>query len=264
METINRYIDESLAGIANGKLMSDFRKKILSELTERANELTHRGLRDNKVIYDLIISEHPDLRKEYSDYSEGIKRKKREKNARKKKILFSVLYVLIIVLAYLAISFISKAWDKTWLIILGGITAIITFFIVTSFRKLLSRGRTGNFAARVLTAADIMLLSVFVFLLCAVVFSVPRSWLIILGGVAVMLAADGVIAYVTKQKLAIINILLYVPGIAAMLYVIGGIAGFIPWHPGWLIMPAAVIIDVIIIICAVAANSKYTYEEEEE
>lgn len=263
LEKINSYIDSSLSGIAAGKNMLDFRKKLLDELTERANELTRKGLRDNNVIYDLIISEHPDIRAEFTEYTAAKQKKKKAKASARLRILCSVGIILACVIAFLICGFAAGAWSRAWLIILAGVLVSAFIFMADGAKKLYSKGAAGVFGARVILAVGIMLASVFAFLTALTVFGIGRSWLIILGGVAVMLIADGIFAAASKQKLAVLNYLAYVPAVAAMIYVILGITRAVPWHPGWLIMPFAVLADIVIIICAVIRNSKYSYEEEE-
>lgn len=263
MEKINRYIDSSLSGIPDNEKSIKFRKRLLDELTDRANELTQKGLRDNNVIYDLIISEHPDIRGEYESYSSAITKKKKAAAAARIRALSSVLILAASVLIFLISGFAGIPWGKAWLIILAAVLAAVFIHMINGARSLCAKGAAGKFGARIILAVIIMLISVFAFLTALIVFGISKSWLIILGGVAAAFIADGIFAAVSKQKLAILNYLAYIPAVAAMIYVILGILHVIPWHPGWLIMPAAVAADIIVIICAVIRNSKYTYEEEE-
>ena len=69
---------------------------------------------------------------------------------------------------------------------------------------------------------------------------------------------------ITHQKFAIINYLLYVPAVAAMVYVIFGILRVVSWNPGWLIMVASVVLDIIVMVIAVVRNKSFKVGEVED
>ena len=61
MKDFIEYIESSCSGIADTPTLYRYKKKILDEITERANEITHSGLKDEAVLCDLIKDEYPDL-----------------------------------------------------------------------------------------------------------------------------------------------------------------------------------------------------------
>lgn len=93
-------------------------------------------------------------------------------------------------------------------------------------------------------------------------FDPPHIWTVFIGGVIVLLIADAVFAAVTRQKLAVINYLLYIPAAAALLYVILGAVGAIPWSPGWMIVLLGVLVDLFVIAGVMVNNSRYKYKPE--
>ena len=65
MKDFIEYIESSCSGIADTPTLYRYKKKILDEITERANEITHSGLKDEAVLCDLIKDEYPDLQEPY-------------------------------------------------------------------------------------------------------------------------------------------------------------------------------------------------------
>ncbi len=94
----------------------------------------------------------------------------------------------------------------------------------------------------------------------AALLHIPNSWLIVIAGIAAIFVADSIYIAVTGQKLAVIFYLAYIPAFAAMIYIIFSAAGFIPWSPGWVLIPLSLIIDVTVIAVLVIRNKKIARE----
>ena len=62
------YIEDSCKNIKDSHIAYKYKRKILDEMTERANEVTGAGLRDEKVLADLLADEYPDLEKNFYVY----------------------------------------------------------------------------------------------------------------------------------------------------------------------------------------------------
>lgn len=103
-------------------------------------------------------------------------------------------------------------------------------------------------------AMDVMVVAVAVFLFCLSALNLEHSWLIVILGVASMFIADAVFAVKTKQKLAIMNILIYMPVVATMLYIILSGFGLVPWNTGWLLIIVSLILNLIIIFTKLTKN----------
>src|SRR5699024_11421463 len=78
MESFIDYIENTLQGERDDATLYHFKRQLLDKMTERANEITHSGLHDEKVLSDLIISEYPDLPGAYQKYRVAAKRERRE------------------------------------------------------------------------------------------------------------------------------------------------------------------------------------------
>lgn len=264
MEKIIDYIEDSLAGIPDDGTLYRYKRKILNEMDERADEITHAGLKDEQVLADLLCDEYGDLKAGFRKFAEEERLKKRARSRRKAILIGTPLYVLLLTAIYLGVSFLIGHWAQTWLIMVGGIFLLILFLSGIGVKKLCGMRRLFHPIARILVAIDVMLVAVFVFLFCLMLFDPPHIWVVIIAGVIALLIADAIFAAVTHQKLAIINYLLYVPAGAALLYVILGGVHAVPWNPGWMIVLLGVLADILIVAGVMINNSRYIYKQEVE
>ncbi len=265
MDSFIDYIENTLKDVPDeDNSLYRYKRKLFDTMTERANEVTQSGLRDEKVLSDLIISEHPDLKKDYENFYLADRAKRKAENFRKFLLVGSVCYILLLTVLYLGVSFITHNWAQTWLIMLGGITLLVDYLFTVGAKAIARLKVIFHPIARVMLAFNIMLTATFIFLCCVVIFHLPMSWIIYLTAVIFIFAADAAFLALTKRKLAIINYLLYIPGAMSMIYVILGLLDVIPWDPGWLLMILAVIIDILIVVGIIVENSKYIYKQEVE
>ena len=258
------YIEESCAGIEDGAVLYKFKRELLAEMTDRANEITHSGLKDEQVLCDLIKDEYPDICGDYNKYALKEKRKRRAKLKRRLIAICSSAAAVALLTAFIVISVITRRWDVTWLIPVGGLFLGIIYFTHFVIRKLFKMRRLFHPIARILTAGCVMLFTTFAFLFCLVMTSMPNSWAIFPMGVILMLVIDAILAHFTHQRLAVINYIIYIPFIAALLYVVLGAYYIVPWSPGWLIVVLGVPVDMIVMIATIIHNSKYIYRQEVE
>ena len=261
MANFIEYVDKSLESFEQTKSLYQYRQKVIAEMTARANELISKGIKDENVITQLIISEYPNLAEDYGKtVGETIKKKKSAKNL-KAAVIGGAAYVLGLVLTYLGVSFRTGTWDKSWLIMVMGILLPALFLI--AFVALKKKGESKSFSvvSRLLLALAIILGAVLLFLFLFFVAGVSKSWLVFLFAVPVALVADAVFSIVTKQKFAVATYMLYIPVCAALLYVSLCLTGLLSWHPGWLMIVLAVIVDLVILVVNVLKNNKNTEEE---
>lgn len=259
------YIEGALqnAPDKNGTLYR-YKRRVLDQMTARAAEVTHAGLRDDKVLTDLLISEFPDLSGGYARFC-AEDQKERHKKLVNKVMLFGTpaLAILLLVL-FLAVSFLTDAWRLTWLIFADGFLLWAVFLLGVGVARLTAMRRLMHPIARLLLALAVMCADTAVFLLVLMFTGLSAAWVIFPAGVVGILLADAVYAQATRQKLRIINYLVYIPVAATMLYVVLGGLHLLPWSPGWLLVPLAVLVDLILVIAAVSNNAKYKYDPEVE
>lgn len=264
MESYIQYIENALKNVPETPSLYKYKRQLLDKMTERANEITRSGMKDKNVLSELIISEYPDLPGDYFKFQKEDTKKERQRKNLIVNVIGSVLYVLSLIIVYLIISFISKDWRHTWLLIEGGISLWITYLLALGIAKITSMRRIFHVAARILLGIAVMVVAQAVFLVCMALLEIPDSWLIIILGIIGIFVADAIYTTVTKQKMAIINYLIYIPAVSPMLYIIFGVLGILPWSTGWVIVPLAVLVDIVIIAAKLIHNKKYTYKLEEE
>ena len=256
------WAQQELSSLPNTKTAYLYKQQVIARMTERANELVKMGLNDNKVINELIKDEFKNIKHEFYSSQKKKEEKNKKKTFGKLGVLGFIAAILLLVIFYLAVSFITGLWGKTWLILVCGILGAAGAGMIFSSGKLGSGKLIYNFSSRVLMAGAIMIFATVFFLIATFVFALPKAWMIFLLGVVGMLGADCAMAVAAKQKTAIFTCLVYVPVIASLLYVTTGLVGIIPWHPGWIIIVLSLVADIGIAAVRVVKNSQKGMEEE--
>lgn len=260
MKSFIDYIENACADLGNGQAAYRYKKKLLDEMTEKANALTRTGLKDENVLRDLIVQEYPDLKGGFDRY----KKENRKSKSLKIGLPVGCLAVLVLIMiTYFAVSFTTSAWSKTWLIIVGGVFAEIIFCLGVAISEICRMRRVFHPIARVLIVGCTVLVAVFAFLFFLMMTPGITVWPILPAGIIVALFADLIFAYVTKQKLRTISLFVYMPAIAAMMYVILAAYNVVSWVGGWPIILLGLVADLIYILYVIMSNAKYFMYKQE-
>ena len=258
MQKIIDYIEKSCNGLKDNQVTYLYKRKLLDGMSQRATEMVKAGLKDEKVILDLIADEYGDIQKGYAAF---LKERKKEQRRKFRKIAFPVggfIFLILLLITYFAVSSYTLAWDKTWLIIIGGVFSMIIFYLSFAINKLCHMRRVFHPIARVLIVGCVMLFMVFAFLFQLMMLPDEFTvWPILPAGVVVALIADLVFAYSTKQKFRTVSFFVYMPVIATMLYIVFAAYGIVSWVAGWPIILLGLVIDLIYIVSTVMSNMKY-------
>lgn len=266
MNTFIEYIEKSCATIGDTRMTYLYKRRLLDKMEERAKEITRAGMKDVKVITDLVADEFGDLVKGYDTFLKEEKKKKRAQIMKYALPIGGLVSLIIIFICYFTVSRFTGAWDKSWLIIVGGIFTLIIFYLGFAIKKLSTMRNIYHPIARALIAGCVMLVSVFAFLsgLVAVENRII-TWPIVLVGIVLMLVCDLGFAYVTKQKFRTISLFVYMPVIATMIYIILAAYNVVTWVGGWPIVFVGLAVDIIYILAVLAWNMKYfVYRQEVE
>ncbi len=255
---------QELSDLPNTKSAYLYKQEVIAKMTERANALVGMGIKDNNVINELIKDEFKNIKAEFAASQKEKQKKTKKKTVGKMTVLGIIGYSLLLVLFFLAVSFLSGAWSKTWLIIVCGILLPLAAGMMVSAMSIGGKKAVFNFASRFLMSSAIMLACVVIFLVATFLTPMPKTWLIFLFAIVLILAVDMAMAFAAKQKSAIFTSLLYVPAIASLLYVILGLLHILPWHPGWVIIVLSVVADVAIAGSGVLRSAKQKEENEEQ
>ncbi len=238
-----------------------FKRRVLQEMTERTKQVLDRGLKDEKVCHELIISEFNSKKvlSDYSRYINGIK----EKKIIKYSPVAAVCAILVSVVIFLLIGFFADIWHPTWLIVEGTATvSIISLMWIGVY--LLNSHKMLYAVSRALVAGSVMVLTQFIFLVLRIPLGIEKAYLIFLAALALMFIGDLILATMTHQRLIIINYLITVPVVFVFIYVIFGILRFYTWQQGEILIYLSLIIDVLIVVGMILHNKKYSYKPEEE
>ena len=260
MEKFFNYIEESLPDRPGDAVLYRFKKKILDEMTARANELTARGLHDKDVMSDLIISEYADIGKEYQKYENEKLLQKKRKRRFIGNIIGSVVYIIALVVVFLAMGFAAHIWHPGWVVIVDGILFWIAYILFLGINRVLEMKRIFHFVARLMLAIAVIVIFVALFLFALAVLGIPHAWVIVFMGLFSMFLADALFASLTRQKLVFINWLIYIPAMSAMLYIVLGGLSVVAWSKGWSMIPLSLIIDVVIMYVSYKRNKNIKHE----
>lgn len=262
MNNFLEYIDKSFENMKETESLYRYKQKLIAEMTERANELVAAGLKDDKIICAIIMDEYPDLA---GKYKATLKEKTVMKKKKRSGSLFAVGAlggVFASVCLFLAVSFLTGAWGKTWMLLLGGIFAVLVFAFVALSGRLTKKSGKFGFLSRLLCGASVFLIATYMFLFTTVIVPVKGSWVIFILAVPFAMIFDMLLSYKFNKKTGIFSILLYIPVIFTLFYVVLGIAKVLPWHPGWLLILFGILADFIIVGVRLLSGTKTAEEED--
>lgn len=250
------YVDKELSVFEDTKNLYLFKKEILSQMAQRANEIIASGIDDEKVLNELVISEYKDIDKLYGKFISA-KKEKKKSSANIKLIIAGILgFVLLLTIVFLCVSFATGAWAKTWVIMLFGLVAALVGISVAVSKKTEKKLGKNNIIVRAFAALDVFFVSAFLFCLLRFVFVYEKAWLVFVLAVVCALVTDIVLAIKNKEKTVLLNALIYIPAITSILYVLFSLLGVLLWHPGWLMIVFSVMVDMVIVIVKLIKNQK--------
>lgn len=284
MKDFIEYIETSCAKLPDNRMTYLYKKSILDEMTERANEVTHSGLKDERVLADLMADEYPNLSGNYYGWAKEYKKKQHSKIIRLTSVVGCILTFFISLILFFVVGengtftyygynddvlglHTVSAYRNAWLIILGAIFGIIIFCLGFGIKRICKMRRVFHPIARALIVLCVMIIMVFAFL-CALMLSTnpleTKMWPIVIAGIILALVADIVFAFATKQKFRTITTMIYMPIISTMVFVILNAYGLVG-SLGWLVIISGLIVDVIYALSIVASNAKYfMYKQEDD
>ena len=264
MKTVLGFIDEAFRQIPETDRAYKFKMQLVSEVTERANELTHRGIKDEKVIEDLIISEHPDIKGEFENVLREEKREKRRKYFVALNSLGTIIFSLVVLIAFF-IHLFKVDNGLSWIILVAGASVISAYYTFLGCRRFIKKREIiFHITTRLQLAFTIMLAFALAFFIMLFKFNIIHSWVMFPAGAIAVLVCDGLFAHFSHQRFAVFMYLAYIPLAAAILYVILAVTGAVSWQTGWLLIPLAFIADAVIIAIRLIIGKKDNEEVEED
>lgn len=263
MNSFLEYIDKSFENMKETESLYRYKQKLIAQMTERANELVAAGLKDDKIICAIIMEEYPDLA---GRYKAAINRKAEMSKKSRAGSLMAVGAmggIFAFVCLYLAVSFLTGAWGKTWMILLGGIFAVLVSLFIAISGKLTKKAGKFGFLPRILCGLSVFLIATYMFLFTTVIVPVPGSWISFVLAVPFALIFDMLLSFKFNKKTGIFSVILYIPVIFTLTYIFLGIAGVLPWHPGWLLILLGVFVDFLVVGVRLLSGTRVKEEEDE-
>ncbi|MBO7155931.1 MAG: hypothetical protein J6V83_00840 [Clostridia bacterium] len=250
-ERFKKYLEEAFRVIPPTKAAMDYRKATLVKLEEYAQDCRIKGITDEDAIFNLAIGSLGDFNQTLLNFHDELTNKPK-RDMKKTLIKLGVVFgILAIIAVYLALSVTGIiAWGASWLILVGAI--LISGIVALELVAIKIAKRRTFIVPRLANAAALILAFVLAYLLALIAFGNPRySYFTFLIMVVAVLGIDLILAYVTKSKLAIIETVLYLVIAASLIFVMCGITGAMPWHPGWLLPACAALASVGIAVFAI-------------
>ena len=253
------YLIEAFKTIAPTKAAMEYRKQTLKAMLDRAQELRIKGMTDEDLIFDTVLEDYDD----FGDKLKEFEAREVKVNSAKRNVLLgvvlSVAVIAILAITYVIIGVVAHVWHPTWLLIVGGIFAGL--LVIFGFVGVKAVKNKKYAVLRLLVAAGLVLISVFVFLVLQLASPLPNVWLTFLAMVAVIVGADTAIAFFVGSKAKWIELPIFVEIFAVMLYVMLGILVHI-WHPGWILCLAGVVAGLVELVTFVAIRNGKKDEKE--
>ena len=243
-EKIKEFLETQFKTIPPTVAAMNYRKQILVEMLDRAQELRIKGINDNDLIFNMIIEEYGNFQDTLQKFAQKQIKNDVVKRSSMMGMVVAFAIVSLLAITYVIVGACFKIWHPTWLIIVGGVFIAAVILLSTIASKLYKKGRYLMFRCAI--AVCEILLSVFIFLILQLVVNAFNgSWMTFLVMVVLILGVDTIVAFYTENKLKWIELPVFIEIFFVMLYIILGITinGF--WHPGWVICLIGVLFVII-------------------
>lgn len=252
------YLDKQFKSVPDSKEANDFREELLSNLMSRAMELKEdKSLTEDQIYQKCIDS--------LGDYSEALRKLSgnpidtlRDKRLWR-DVMFALTFALISVIVYIAVSFVTKKWGLTAIIVFPSMAGIMYIFftakILASSTALKRHALTGLILSSY--AVLITLAAFFVLAFAGSVKIGPRKAWVVFTYIPFWVSAASAITFAVfrKKKVPLIIIVLGACSFFVAAFLTASVA-IGRWHPTWLIVLGAPISALIAGIFAVNKRMK--------
>lgn len=255
------HIENIMKAFPNNPITFIYKRRVLQDMTQRTKEVYKRGLKDEKVCHELMISEFSEKKivDGYYQYLQDL----REKKLIRYSPMAAGGAIILSCIIFVLIGIIADVWHPTWLIIEG--TASIALACLMWIGVYILHSHKMLYAiSRALVAGATMVLTQFAFLIVRIPFKFEKAYIMFLVALIGIFIGDVVLATLTKQRLVFINYLVTIPVVFIFIYVIFGILGFYTWQQGEIIVGISFIIDLAVVLGMLLNNRRYAHKPEVE
>lgn len=253
-----KYLDKDFRFLPQTQQVRDFKEELLGTLMDKDSELVQKGITDEDERFRLCI----EVIEGYQGALKELRGNPKLVAAAKKGALASLVwmcYMLVVVGAFLAVSFIFKdVWAKSWLIIVDGMFLGLIGWLTVASIKFFKSGKIA--LSRALLVPAETLLATGAFLTVSVLLNLWHPmWLVFLALPVLIMAVDLLTALMggkSKKGILVLSLAAFITVAAVMAYLILAILMVIPWHPFWLIILGGVALSAIIVTVYFATKRK--------
>jgi len=233
--------------------LNKFKLEKKAAMRDRELLLRRRGLSDEHIIQDLIVSENMDIKNEFLSKIKRDEKNKAERRAMIAKVLLAVIYFMIVGMIFFLDEYINEDFEHSWLIPVAGILFFVIFLFLMPNRFHYGGRRfvPVHYALMISTA----LVAVFVWLIFEIVFKMEYSIIIMTIALSIITFFDAVVPWIMNYRHAVAHTVISLPLCGAFVYLTVGFAGLVPWRIGWLIIIAAIALAIGVFL--IAYNRKY-------
>ncbi|NCA67494.1 MAG: hypothetical protein EOM87_05465 [Clostridia bacterium] len=254
---INRFknfLEKEFRVIAPTQQAMDYREEILGTLLDRAQEYRIKGMEDDEMIYNLCIDSLGNFKATLVNFEQAREQIKK-KAAKAGVIALSVLgAVVLLTIGYLAASFITSAWNKTWLIEVCGLFLFAIVGMVIPMPTLIQK--KNNALLKLIVSGIVTLIFTAIFLILLIMTNITQTWLLFIALPIAILGAIVVLSAFTGSKAIIGEAIAFIQTSSALIYVILALRDIIPWSPYWLMPVGGAFISICIVVTALALHNK--------
>lgn len=271
-ERFKAFLLKKFATIAPTESAVKYRKQLLVDLMDRAQELKIKGIVDEDLIFAMSIESLGNLDDKLQMFEHRDIKTKKTLRKISQAFIIALAMVSILAITYVVIGMVSSIWHPTWLLIVGGVFAGLIVIISFVGSKLVKSKRFILF--RITIAISEILAFVFLFLVFQLVFGSTfsialfskYSWMTFLVMVIFVLGVDTTLSFGFKSKIRFVNLPIFIEVFGTLLYVMVGIifknGEF--WSKGWLLCLLGVITAIVEISVYFTKRSQKINEKEQQ
>lgn len=261
-ERMKRFLEEKFRQVTPTKGAMEFRKQTLKRMENYAQDLRVKGMEDEDLIFDMCVQELGDFDQVLKDFEANPLQEEMGNHRKVNYIILGVAAgIFAMVVAYLLLGVLAHLWHPGWLLLVGSaLLGVAAGFILLAVKcgkeAVKTKSNVKWILMRLCVVVVIVMFAVIIFLCWQILAPAPRfAWYTFLVMVNVMFLADTVIAFITKSKIAFWESLATLIVTVVMVYVMVGVAVPHFWHPGWMMFPIAVFIDLVLIFGKIWAKN---------
>lgn len=259
IERFRAYLDKDFGKVARTIQVDELYEELLGALIDKSEEARASGMPEEEI-FDYVITNFGDYREALNELD--VKNRSQKKYILKKLTigaLWTILWFFGMTIVYLTVSFITKKWNTTWIIMVGAAAGYILALVALNMRMSYKNKwyLLFRFSAVVFV---ILLLTIVYFIYSGVTGAWYVSWLIMINIPCVSLLTDFGAAMFLGRKFYFIEVLLTVFFLSVSLFLITATV-FFGYRMTWLFVLGGIFVDLVLITIRKLNRSSHGREQ---